>query len=159
MRGIERLADRANAPIHHVGRCDDVAAGFGLNNGLLDQYGDSFVVEDDAVAQQPVVAMTGKGVKRHITEDADLRHFPLDCADGPADEIVRVKRFASRLIAQARIGVWEERDARNGQMGSTLGLTDRMVDRQPLNAGHGGNGMRVRFRHPSRTRARSDRRR
>ena len=70
-------------------------------SGLLDQHRDSFVVEDDAVAQQAVVAMAGKGVKRHVAEDADLRHLPLDRADGPANEIVRVKRFAARLVAQA----------------------------------------------------------
>ena len=80
LRGIERLADRADAPVHHVGGRDDVAAGFRLHQRLLDQHRDGFVVEDDAVAQQAVMAVAGEGIERHVAEDADVRHFLLDRA-------------------------------------------------------------------------------
>ena len=88
-RGIEAFADRADAAIHHVGRRDDVAAGFGLNERLADQHGDGLVVEDDVVAQQAVMAVAGIGIERHIAKDADVRHLLLDGADRLADEVLR----------------------------------------------------------------------
>ena len=72
---IERRADGADAPVHHVGGRDDVAAGLGLDQRLLHQHRDGLVVEDDAVAQQPVVAVAGIGIERDIAEDADVRHL------------------------------------------------------------------------------------
>ena len=80
--GVERLADRADPAVHHVGRRDDVAAGFRLHQRLLDQHRDGLVVEDDAVAHQAVMAVAGVGIERHVAQDADLRHFFLDRADG-----------------------------------------------------------------------------
>ena len=68
---------------------------------LPHQHGDGLVVEDDAVAQQAVMAVAGVGIERHVAEDADLRHFLLDRADGAADQIVRVERLAAVLVAQA----------------------------------------------------------
>ena len=49
---VEAAADRADAPVHHVGRRDDVGAGLGLDEALLDQHRDRLVVEDPlAVAE------------------------------------------------------------------------------------------------------------
>ncbi len=72
---IERGADRADAAVHHVGRRDDVAAGLGLDQRLLDQHLDGLVVDDDAIAQKPVMAVAGIGIERDVAEDADLRHL------------------------------------------------------------------------------------
>ena len=47
------------------------------------------------VAQQPVMAVAGKGIERHIAKDADLGHFLLDGANGAADQIVGIERFAA----------------------------------------------------------------
>ena len=137
---FERFADRADATVHHIGRCNDVAAGLRLHQRLPDQHGDRFVVENDPVAKQAVVTVAGKGVERHVAQDADVGHFFLDRADGAADKIVGIERFAARLIAQFRVGVWEERDAGNAQFGRTLGLPYSLVDGQPLNTGHGRDG-------------------
>ena len=131
-----RLADRADAAVHHVGRRDDVAAGFRLHQRLLDQNRDGLVVENDAVAQQAVMAVAGKGIERDVAEDADLGHFLLDGADGAADQIVRVERLAARLVAQRRIGVGEQRDAGDAQLGGALGLAHRLIDAQALDARH-----------------------
>ena len=70
---VERLADGADAAVHHVGGRDDVAAGFRLHQRLLDQHRDGLVVEDFAVAQQAVMAVAGEGIERHVAEKADLR--------------------------------------------------------------------------------------
>jgi hypothetical protein len=66
---------------------------------LLDQHSDRLVVEDDPVAQEPVMAVAGEGVERHVAEDTDVRDFLLDRADGAADEVVGIKRLAAGLIA------------------------------------------------------------
>ena len=36
-RLLQRRADRADAAVHHVGRRDDVGAGLGLDQRLLDE--------------------------------------------------------------------------------------------------------------------------
>ena len=73
---IERRADRADAAVHHVGRRDDVAAGLGLHQRLLDQHRDRLVVDDDAVAHQAVVAVAGIGIERDVAEHADFAAPP-----------------------------------------------------------------------------------
>ena len=87
--GVEARADRADAAVHHVGGRDDVAAGLGLHQRLLDQHRDRLVVEDDAVAQQAVMAVAGVGIERHVAQHADLGHRFFDGADRLADQIVR----------------------------------------------------------------------
>ena len=37
-----------------------------LHHRLLDQHGNGFVVEDFAVAQQPVMAVAGEGIERDV---------------------------------------------------------------------------------------------
>ena len=71
-----------------------------LHQRLLDQHGDRLVVEDDAVAQQAVMAVAGEGIERDVGQEADLRHFLFDGAQGAADQIVRVERLAAGLVAQ-----------------------------------------------------------
>ena len=63
---------------------------------LPDQHRDGLVVDDLAAAQQPVMAVAGVGIERHVAQDADLGHLLLDRADRPADQIVRVERLACR---------------------------------------------------------------
>ena len=47
-RLLERRADRADAAVHHVRGRDDVRAGLGLDQGLVDQDLDRVVVDDVA---------------------------------------------------------------------------------------------------------------
>ena len=70
-------------------------------------------IQNDAVAQKAVVTMACEGVKRHVAQDANLRHLFLDGANGAADKIVRIERLASRLVAQLWVGVRKECDAGN----------------------------------------------
>ena len=132
-------ADRADAAVHHVGGRDDVAAGFGLHQRLLDQHFDGFVIEDHAVAQQAVMAVAGIGIERDIAEDADVGHFFLDRADGAADEIVRIERFAAVVVAQTRIGIGKERDAGDGEFRGAFGFAHDLIDREAFDARHGGD--------------------
>ena len=85
------------------------------------------------------MAVAGIGIERDVAEDADLGHLLLDRADGAADQVVRIERFAAVLVAQLRIGVGKEREAGDGELGGALGVAHGLVDRQPLDAGHGGD--------------------
>jgi len=51
----------------------NVASGFGLDQRLAHQDSDGLVVENDAIAQQAIVAVAGIGIERHIAEHADIR--------------------------------------------------------------------------------------
>ena len=70
---VERVADDADAAVHHVGGRDDVAAGGRLGERLLDQGVQRLVVDDVAVADQPVLAVAGERVQRHVADHADVR--------------------------------------------------------------------------------------
>ena len=89
---------------------------------LPHQHRDRLVVEDDAVAQQAVVAVAGVGIERDVAEHADVGHGLLDRADGAADEVVGVERLAAVLVAQLRVGVGEERDAGDAELRGAFGV-------------------------------------
>ena len=97
--GVERLADRADPPVHHVGGRDDVGAGARLVERLARENLDRLVVEDgelarSGLAHEPVVAVAGVGVERDVGDEAKLGKLALDRAAGAADEIVLVESFA-----------------------------------------------------------------
>ena len=108
-------------------------------SGLLHQDLDRLVVDDRAVAQQAVMTVAGIGIERDVAEDADLRHLFLDRANGATDQVVRIERLAAVLVAPLGIGVGEQRDARDGELGRPFGVAHRLIDRQPLDARHGGD--------------------
>ena len=136
---VEGRPDGADAPVHHVGRRDDVAAGLRLHHGLLGQDGDGVVVEDDAVAQEAVVAVAGIGIEGHVRDDADLRHGRLDGAHRTADEVVRLQGLGAARVARRRVGVREQGDGGDAQPRRPLGLAHGLVDRQALHLRHGGD--------------------
>ncbi len=82
------------------------------------------------------MAVAGEGIERDVAKDADLRHFLLDGADGAADEIVGIERFAAVLVAQARIGVGKQRDAGDGKLGGACRFAHGLIDAQALDARH-----------------------
>ena len=103
---FQRGADGADAPVHHVGRRDDVAAGLDLHQALLHQHLHRGVVMHIAVAQHAVMAVAGIGIERHIAQHADLRHRGLDGAHRAADQVVGIERLAAVLGLSVRRGVW-----------------------------------------------------
>ena len=100
-----------------------------LDQRLLHQHGDRLVVDDDAVAEKPIMAVAGVGIERHIAEDADLGHRLLDGADGAADQIAGVERLGAVFVAQPGIGIGKQREAGDGELRGALGLAHRLVDR------------------------------
>jgi hypothetical protein len=136
---VERGPDAADAAVHHVGGGDHVAAGLGLDDGLLDQHVEGLVVDDIAVAHQPVLAVGGEGIERHVAQDADLGHRLLDRAHGAADEVVGIAGFLAVLGFQLARHDREDRDDGDAQFGRPARVLDQLVDAQPLDAGHRGD--------------------
>ena len=100
-------ADRADPAVHHVGRGDDVGAGRGLDQRLLDQHRAGRVVEHIARrVDQPVMAVRRIGIERDVGEHADLGRRLLHRPDRAADEIVGVERLARHRRCAARAACW-----------------------------------------------------
>ena len=89
------LAHRTDPPVHHVRGRDDVAAGAGLDDRLPLQDLDGLVILDIAVADDPVMAVRGERVERHIAQHAELGQRLLQRRDRAADEIAGVDRVAA----------------------------------------------------------------
>ena len=144
-RGIERLADGADAPVHHVGRRDDVGTGLGLDQRLHHQPLDRCVVDDLLALHDAVMAVAGIGVERHIGDEADVRHRRLDGAQRLADEVLRIERLGADVVAQLRVGVGEKRDRRNAEIAGAADFGDDAVDRLAHDARHGGHRLGLRL--------------
>ena len=86
------------------------------------------------------MAVAGKGIQCHVAEHAEIGEFLLDRAHGLADQIVRVERLGTVLIAQGRFGIGEQRDAGDAQLHRALGVAHRLIDGEAVDAGHRGDG-------------------
>jgi hypothetical protein len=141
-RTIERAADGADSPIHHVGRGDHIAASLGLHKRLPAEHCDRFIVDDVAVAKEPVMAVAGIGVECDVTDDANgLPVRLLHGSNRAADEILRVDGFISVRRFLGRIGHREQGHGGNAQLNRAADGVDQPVNRQPLHAGHGRHGL------------------
>ena len=70
---FQAVADDADAPVHHVARCDDVGAGTSLSEDLFDEHFDRFVVEDVArFVDETVLAVRRVGVECDVAHDAGV---------------------------------------------------------------------------------------
>ena len=82
------------------------------------------------------MAVAGVGIERDIAENADVGDFLLDRADRLADQILGVERFAPAFVAQGRIRIGKQRDARDMELGGAHRLAHRLIDREALDARH-----------------------
>ena len=92
-RAVERGAQRADAPVHHVRRRDHVDARVGVAKRLLDERGDRLVVEHVAGGvDQAVLAVAGVRIERDVGDDAELGKALLQRAHGARHEALRMPR-------------------------------------------------------------------
>ena len=137
---VERLADRADAAIHHVGRRDDVDAGLRLVHRLGHQHRDAVVVVDifagAGVADHAVMAVVGVGVERHVADQAELGEFPLQQARRAAHQVLGVQRLGALGILDVGRRHREQRDGRDAERGGLLDMPGQPVERDPHHAGH-----------------------
>ena len=136
---VECQAHRADPPVHHVGRGDDVAAGFGLDHRLAAQERHGLVVRDIALADHAVMAVRCKRVERHVAQHAEVRQRLFQRRDRAADEIAGVQGFAALVVLQRRRHRREDRDGRDAERRRLAGGIDQRRDRQPEDTGHRGN--------------------
>jgi hypothetical protein len=134
------VADRADAAVHHVAGGDDVDAGLGLHQRLLAQHRHRLVVQDvAAVVEQPVLAVRGEGVQRHVGEQAELGEALLEVAHGARHQAFGVGRLAAVGRLQRRFDDREQRHHRHAQRHALLGHREQPVDAHALHAGHAGH--------------------
>jgi len=133
---VERIANAADAAIHHVGRRHHVDAGLGFRQCLAHQRLECLVIQDHAVAQQAVMAMARIGVERHIADDADCGHRALDLADGAVHQVLRVPCFLAPWALPLERSGGKERDGRDAQSRRRADRVAQSVERKPLHAGH-----------------------
>ena len=141
---VERLADRPDPPVHHVGGRDHIGARARLVQRLAREDLHRLVVEDDeparsGLAHKPVMAVTGVGVEGDVGDEAKLRKLALDRAAGAADEVAFVEGFAPLRVLELRVGIGKEGDRRDAELDRPLGLAHRLIDVQPVDARHGGD--------------------
>ena len=74
-RFLQRLADRADAAVHHVRRRNDIRPRRGLVQRLPDQHvGRRIVHYVPGRVDQAVMAVRGIGVERDVGQHADIEH-------------------------------------------------------------------------------------
>ncbi len=133
-------ADGADAAIHHVAGGHDVHAGLGLHQRLLLQHGHRLVVQDVArVVQQAVLAVGGKGIERHVGQQAQVGEALLQFAHRARHQAFGVGGFAAvgRLLRQ--LDDREQRHHRDAQLHAVFGHREQAVQAAPLHAGHAGH--------------------
>ena len=134
---VERLADGADAAVHHVGGRDDIGAGLGLHDGGPGDLRHRLVVDDLAVAQDAVMAVAGEGIERHVGDDADIRHRLLDRPRRLVDQVVGGKAVGAGLVAQRHFDVRKGGKGRDAEVGRFLRGFHGLVDAHAVDAGHG----------------------
>ena len=158
-RCFQRLADRADAAVHHVAGRDDVHAGLGLGQRLPHQHFHRLVVQDVAgVVEQAVLAVAGEGVERHVGHHAQLAgscFFSSRTTRGTRPS--RVPGFAAVRRLERGIDHREQRHRRDAELHALLGHRQQQVEAQALHAGHGGHRLRAASGRPARTPGRSGR--
>ena len=137
--GVQRLADGADAPVHHFRRRDDVGAGIGLDDGGAGDQLHRLVVHDDAVAQDAVMAVAGEGVERDVGDDADFRHGLLHGGCRLVDQVLTFEDLGTRDVAQVHLDIREGGNRRDAEGGCLFRGLDQLVDAHAIDAGHCGN--------------------
>ncbi len=70
-RGLERVPNRRNPPIHHIGRRDDVRACVGVRARLAHESFDREVILDvTRPVNQAILAVRSERVESHVGDDA-----------------------------------------------------------------------------------------
>ena len=136
------------------------AARFGLHqglNGTRTSMVASFM--DIAVPHQPVMAVAGIGIQRHVAHHARSAAPPdLMALHGAAHQIVGVVRLRARPRCSARSVLGKSAITGNAQRRRLLRRRHRQVNGKPFHAGHGGDRAARILRRRSRRAARSGRR-
>ena len=89
------------------------------------------------------MTVCGEGVEGDIADHTDIRGGLLDHPDRLRNQTIRIERLASRLVFFRRIDMREEGDGRNAEITRFNGRVAQGRQRQPIDARHGRNRLRV----------------
>jgi hypothetical protein len=134
---LERQADAADSPIHHVGWRDDIHAGLGLRERLLLEDFERDVVDDVAAAvDDAVLAVGGIRIQCDVGHDAEIGEAFFQRPHCARDQPFRVERLASVAGFQLLLDHREKRHHRHAQFHAALGNRQEAVDRHALDPRH-----------------------
>ena len=148
MRGLSKpawssaAAQRADAPVHHVRRRNDIDAGLGVAQRLPRQRRDGQVVRHVAAGvEQAVLAMAGVGIERDVGDDAERRKARLQRAHGARHQPLRIpcRGGVERLVLCADHR--KQRDRRHAELHAALGVAQQQVDALARDAGQRRHGV------------------
>ena len=136
---FQSVTDRADPPIHHVGRSDDVRSRFRLVERLADQHFDRGIVENVAgIVQQPVLPVRGIGIECDIGQHAHRIPAGIpDRTDSAAHEIVGLERFGAIIAALVGRRVGKQRKARDPERHRFARTLRNQIHAPAGNAGQG----------------------
>ena len=120
---VERLADRADAAVHHVARRDDVGAGLGVADRGAGEQLEAPVVVDVAVDDDAAVAVRRVLAEADVGEQDELREARPQRAQRDLDDAVLLPR-AGRLVV-LHLGDAEEHHRADAARGKLLDLVQQ----------------------------------
>ena len=132
---VERGAQRAHAPVHHVARRDGVGTRGGLGDGGAGEQLERRVVVDDAVgAQHAAVAVARVLAQAEVGDHQQVGVLGLDRARGELDDALVVPRARALLVLARREP--EQQHGRDPERGGLAGLLHRVADREVVDPRH-----------------------
>ena len=134
---VELVANRPDAPVHHVAGGDHVGAGFGLRDRGLGEQLDGDVVVDLAVAHEAAVAVRGVLAQADVGDHGQLGVGLLERPYRKLDDALLVVGAGAGLVLGG--GYAEQQHGPDSGREDLLAFGDQLGDRQPLHAWHRGN--------------------
>ena len=146
--GLECGPHRCNPTIHHIGWAQNVGPGLRLCQRHLHQRIDRFIIYDNPVAHDPVMAKRVIGIKRDIRHYSDIGRGCLDGTNGAVGKVVWVPGFFAELCFQGGVCVGKDADGRDAhRLGLARGRADQIY-RTAQDARHRRDGFFYPFSVP-----------
>ena len=143
---FQRLADGADAAVHHVRRRDDVHPRVGMTQRLFDEGGDGGVVQDVAsFVGDAVLAVDGVGVQRDVGHHAQFGVGGFDRAHRARDEAVRVVSGGGVRAFVFGTDDGKRRYRRNAERDQLRAFGEQQIDGKAVHAGHGWHRLALAF--------------
>ena len=134
---IEGGANRADAPVHHVRRRDDIGARSRMRQRLAHQQIQRGVVVDVVIPDHAAMPMVGVLAHANVGDHDQAGHALLDLANCALHLAVVIPRFGSGRVLVRRDAKQNDRRHAGGEGFARRG--HHVIDRQLRDAGHRAN--------------------